>query len=195
MAQSDPERRQKILRAAEQLLKHYGFSKTTVGDIARAAGVGVGSVYLEFSSKDEIIAELSLRSHAVVLEAMRGALGEQGDYAGRLACLLQRRIQTFHDYARDGQHGLDLVLCNCPAVGPVRERFREQEEALLAELLQAADAAGEFSVDDPQTASRVILRIFDVFTPAHVERPEMYKLMTQVSTTCKLLMRGLLRRR
>ena len=68
--QSDPVRRAEILAVAEKLFKHYGPSKTTIGDIAREAGIGVGSVYLEFCSKDEIVGELATRRHDRVLAAL-----------------------------------------------------------------------------------------------------------------------------
>jgi AcrR family transcriptional regulator len=44
------------------LFKHYGFEKTTVADIAHAARIGVGSVYLEFDSKETVARELSKRA-------------------------------------------------------------------------------------------------------------------------------------
>ena len=53
-------RSDQILDAAERLLRHYGRNKTTVSDIAREAGIAVGSVYLEFETKDAIVAALSL---------------------------------------------------------------------------------------------------------------------------------------
>src|SRR5512139_3461660 len=72
---SDPARRGGILEAAEKLFRHYGPHKTTIGDIAREAGIGVGSIYLEFCSKDDIVAELSGRRHHRVLSAMQRAAG------------------------------------------------------------------------------------------------------------------------
>src|SRR4029079_9279854 len=66
-------RREQILSAADRLLRHYGPNKTTVADVAREAGIGVGSVYLEFPSKDALIEELSRARHRAVLAAMRAA--------------------------------------------------------------------------------------------------------------------------
>jgi len=46
------DRRRVILDTAARLLRHYGPAKTTMADIARAADIAVGSVYLEFASKE-----------------------------------------------------------------------------------------------------------------------------------------------
>lgn len=52
------ERREIILANAESLFGTYGFQKTQVYDIARASGVAVGTVYLYFENKREILREL-----------------------------------------------------------------------------------------------------------------------------------------
>src|SRR5271156_2010884 len=44
----------RILAAAEERLWHYGFKKTTIDEIAADAGVGKGTVYLYFDSKEDL---------------------------------------------------------------------------------------------------------------------------------------------
>lgn len=50
--------RRNILLAAEHLFGENGYHKTHTTDIARASGVGLGTIYLYFDSKKEILAEL-----------------------------------------------------------------------------------------------------------------------------------------
>ena len=47
-------RTEEILRAARTIFARKGFYETTVDDIARAAGVSKGTVYLYYSSKNDI---------------------------------------------------------------------------------------------------------------------------------------------
>jgi AcrR family transcriptional regulator len=62
MTRSDKaERAERILTAAAELFVHYGYDKTTVDDIARAAGVSKGAIYLHFDSKDELLEGLVVR--------------------------------------------------------------------------------------------------------------------------------------
>ena len=49
------ELRDGILDATERLLARYGYRKMTVEDIAREVGVGKGTIYLHFSSKEEVV--------------------------------------------------------------------------------------------------------------------------------------------
>jgi TetR/AcrR family acrAB operon transcriptional repressor len=55
------DREERILRAASNLIAHYGYDKTTVSDIAREAGISKGAVYLHFASKEDLF-EALLRS-------------------------------------------------------------------------------------------------------------------------------------
>ena len=54
-------RRQQILVAAKNVFSQKGFSKATMEDIARAAELSAGTLYLYFKNKDELYASLSLR--------------------------------------------------------------------------------------------------------------------------------------
>lgn len=61
------DRRKNILDAATRLFRHHGHAKTTMADIAREAGVAVGSVYLDVPSKEAIVEELSSITHVRVV--------------------------------------------------------------------------------------------------------------------------------
>jgi len=44
-----------IVDAARKRFQHYGIGKTTMQEIAADAGVAVGTLYLYFSNKDELV--------------------------------------------------------------------------------------------------------------------------------------------
>ncbi len=58
---SNEQREQRILDAATDLFVHYGYDKTTVGDVARKAGISKGAIYLHFESKDNLFEGLLIR--------------------------------------------------------------------------------------------------------------------------------------
>src|SRR3954463_5883173 len=49
------DKREAILRAAKEVFARNGYFNSKVADIARAAGVADGTVYLYFKSKEEIL--------------------------------------------------------------------------------------------------------------------------------------------
>ncbi|HZU66019.1 MAG TPA: TetR/AcrR family transcriptional regulator [Ktedonobacteraceae bacterium] len=53
-------KRRAILDAAAELFARQGYENTTIADIARAAGMAVGTVYLYFHNKHEIYSSVSI---------------------------------------------------------------------------------------------------------------------------------------
>lgn len=187
---SKSRRREHILRVAEQLFQHYGFTKTTVADIARAAEVGVGTVYLEFRSKEDIASALSVKRYGCVLAAMRAAAESEGSYAERLLALFQARLARLSAYAHEGPHSKELIRGACMATDQAHARFCAEEEDLLAGFLSAAAESGEFRVPAPRDAARVILRLYQSFS--YSVEPD--RLRDEIETAQTLLLRGLLAR-
>jgi AcrR family transcriptional regulator len=162
---SSAERRQTILQAAARLFEHYGHGKTTMADVAREAGVGVGSVYLEFDSKDAIVAELSSSTHVGVLDRMREAAGRDGDHARRLTAVLIARTECFLELRRRGEHACELLHCKTEGVRAAHARFRAEERAFLREILDEGQRSGVFGrIDAPRTAM-LIQRAFASLSP------------------------------
>lgn len=191
----DPERRAQILDCAEKLLSHYGPSKTTIGDIAREAGIGIGSVYLEFGSKDEIIGELAGRRHGRVLAAMRAAAAARGSYAERLTHALEARIHAFFELAAQGMHACDLVFCKSAPVKTAFGRFREDELSFVAELLREGTRAGELAVKQPKRTAELIQRAYVTFGPPWVFEQDRREALACVRAMNELLLSGMVRRR
>ncbi len=188
-------RREQILQAAERLLEHYGPQKTTVADVAREAGVGVGSVYLEFPSKEAIIEALSRARHDAVLAAMRAAAAQSGHaWSTRLSAVMDARLEAYFAQAASGIHARDLFYCTNPAVKIASQWFHDEERALVTEMLNAGVHAGEFEVSDTELMARVILRAYSHFTPPWIlcgNHDETRKLMVAMHD---LVLRGIMRR-
>ena len=51
-----------ILDAADRLLARYGYRKMTIDDVAKEVGIGKGTIYLHFKSKEEIALARSIGS-------------------------------------------------------------------------------------------------------------------------------------
>ncbi|WP_084464517.1 TetR/AcrR family transcriptional regulator [Microtetraspora fusca] len=68
-AEAERDRRaERILDAAGELLVAWGYPRVTVGDIARRAGVGKGTVYLHFSTKEVLFLTVLMRAQSRMVE-------------------------------------------------------------------------------------------------------------------------------
>jgi len=66
-------KRERLVAAAVQLLHQQGIERTTLADIAQAAGVPVGNVYYYFKTKDDIVAAV-IEAHAQQIRATLAAI-------------------------------------------------------------------------------------------------------------------------
>ncbi len=65
------DKRQAILSAARELFATQGYEETTIAEIARAAGMAVGTVYLYFQNKHDILIDVCLALKAEVAQVIR----------------------------------------------------------------------------------------------------------------------------
>jgi AcrR family transcriptional regulator len=156
---SPSERRVAILQAATRLFEHYGHGKTTIADVAREAQVGVGTVYLEFESKEAIVQALSLSTHVEVLEAMRTASARhQGDCTARLTAVLRARTSSFVALRKRGHHACELVHCKTEGVRAAHDRFREDERALFEQIVAEGQIDGAFAASSNAAALAALIQ-------------------------------------
>jgi AcrR family transcriptional regulator len=194
---SSDERRRAILDCAARLFSHYGPAKTTVADIAREAQVGVGTVYLVFPSKEAIVEELSSSAHVRVLHAMR-EIAEARSYDSfteRLTGVLETRVAMFQKLAAEGQHACELVHCKTGPVKAVHARFRQEEAALLREILDDARKSGELASVDIDRAVGLVQRAYATLSPPWLFELGPEEARRTAYEMCRLLLLGLMSRR
>jgi TetR/AcrR family transcriptional regulator, fatty acid metabolism regulator protein len=84
-------KRDAILRAAIDVFADRGYFNAQVADVARAAGVAAGTVYLYFRSKDDLLVSIFERTMRETLTQGRDAVAGLDDPAERL-----RRFARLH---------------------------------------------------------------------------------------------------
>ena len=188
-------RKQALLEAAERLFHLYGPQKTTIGDIARAAGVGVGTIYLEFPNKDAILLELSEAGHRSVLQAIEAAWSSPGRADERLRRALRARTEAFVRLSRHGIHGADLLHCkSCAPISKAHRAFRAAEEQLFVGFLMQGVREGVFSVGSPAVAARALMWSYETFSPPALFLRDERTLMRDLDVLHELVFAGLLAR-
>jgi TetR/AcrR family transcriptional regulator, transcriptional repressor for nem operon len=80
-------KRERLVAAACQVLHEQGVERTTLADIAQAAGVPVGNVYYYFKTKDQLV-EAAINAHGDNLRIMLSALDRRRTPQARLKGLI-----------------------------------------------------------------------------------------------------------
>jgi AcrR family transcriptional regulator len=149
--------RQKLLDAAEDVFGRDGFHRASIVDITRAAGVGQGTFYLYFPSKEALFIEL-VRAMG---HDMRRRLHEASRTAPDRAQAEESGFRAFFDYVAEHPN-LYRVVRECEFVAP--EEFRAWYRRLAdryVDGLRAAAAAGQVRDLDLETVAYCLMGMGD----------------------------------
>ncbi len=142
-------RREQILDAAAQVFLDRGLGEATMADVAEAARVGKGTVYLYFDSKAALLTALRARYTSQWL-AQSGRLDSPPGRGGH-ARQLRSFLGEMYDFSAANQR-LHHLLFHDAEVS--EDEPLEQARAALVRFVTRGAEAGEFDVDDPlETAS------------------------------------------
>lgn len=151
-------RAKRILDATARLIAHYGYDKTTVSDIAQAAGVSKGAIYLHWQSKEELFDALIAREMRQLIadfmarveaDADGGSIG--GMYRHALLALAANPLMRAL-YTQDSRILGDYVLRQDPT------RY-QQRYAAGQQFVAVMQQAGLLRVDLPPDVIAYLMSI------------------------------------
>jgi AcrR family transcriptional regulator len=189
--------REAILDATDRLLARYGYRKMTVEDIAREVGIGKGSVYLHFTSKEEVVLSHVDRIVERLKERLWAVARSDADAAIRLRLMLLARVLYRFDSVQHYTQSIDDLLAALrPRLLARRARYFDEEAQIFAEVLNEGRGTGEFEFDDALTTAYALIHATNALLPYGLsttelgEREEVKERATQVAD---LILHGLLR--
>ncbi len=184
-------KRDAILQAAWKLIRHYGYNKTTIEDIAQEAGVGKGTAYLYFKSKAEIMLSLTeLTNNRITADLERIAAGPGGPEERLRACVLHRLLTLF-DIVQKYPHGSEVISSMLPEIVERLDRYVRAYGELFAGLLREGVASGELEAADPRATGRLLAELFEFLTPPYYRLKSRRSLERFASNTLDLFFLGI----
>ncbi|AGC45309.1 TetR family transcriptional regulator [Myxococcus stipitatus DSM 14675] len=154
---SDP--RTAILDAAGEIFVRYGFKKASVEDIARKAGVGKGSIYLHFESKEALFEACARKGHAEALADLKEMVRSRPTPTEQLRAYIHYCIRP-QCWSPTGQR---IELATLVEIGEQAKQLIPgmvvEETDILTAVLEKGIAAGEFSVAEPRQVARGLVEL------------------------------------
>jgi AcrR family transcriptional regulator len=153
---SADETRARILTEAERLFRHYGYSKTTVADIADACGMSSANVYRFFASKSQINEAICTR----IISDLEGQLRQIAIADASASERLTRFIELIARHtvetlvAEKKVH--DMVVVAMEEQWGSIERHLEVTSAMIEDIIASGIASGEFKPQDANLAAKCV---------------------------------------
>lgn len=177
----DTKKYDKILDALQQLLEDRAIQNISVNDIAVEAGIGKGSIYYYFPSKESILDALIERNYEKPLKTAKELAG-QTDISPftRMAMILQACrnssdafLNQNHRNVEAGTSAQDIAFLHQKYMNHLITELKPS----LTEIIKQGIAAGDIDFDYPAALAEIVLivlvvKLNNTFLPATTEDSE-----------------------
>src|SRR4051794_19838849 len=184
-------RRDAILRAAIDVFAGRGYFNAQVADVARAAGIAAGTVYLYFRSKDDLLVSIFERTVRDAIEEGRASVAPLTEPVERL-----RAIARVHLERMGRDRSLAVVFqVELRQSTKFMERFSStglrEYLGLIREVLVDGQAAGTFRKDiNPTLGAKLFFGALDEMATNWILSRRRYALAADVDAIVDMFVNG-----
>src|SRR6476619_2153841 len=185
-------KRDAILRAAIDVFAERGYFNAQVADVARAAGVAAGTVYLYFRSKDDLLVSIFERSMKEVIAAGRESVEARDHPVDRL-----REIARLHLGRLGRDRNLAIVFqVELRQSTKFMERFSATQLreylGIIRDVIADGQAAGVFrSQLNPTLAAKLFFGALDEMATNWILSRRRYSLVNEADAIVDLFVGGI----
>ncbi|RPI98108.1 MAG: TetR/AcrR family transcriptional regulator [Candidatus Aminicenantes bacterium] len=185
-----------ILDAVDGLLAKFGYKKMTMEDVAKQVGIGKGTIYLHFPSKEELVLSHIDHIAETVIRKLEEQAGSSDSVDRRLRRMLVLRVlHRFDSVVHYSQSLGDLLSSVRAALLVRRQAYFEKEAAVFEGVLREGNRIGTLDCPDPRTTALVLIQSTNSLLPFNLSAAELGRreeLEDQVGRIADLLIKGLL---
>lgn len=187
-----------ILDATDRLLARSGYKKMTIDDLAKEVGIGKGSVYLHFESKEDI----ALSHIDRIIERLKTRLNEiangKGPCEKRLKAMIFERVLFRFDSVQHYSQSLNELLAHLrPRLLERRKRYFGEEAKIFVGVLEEGLKDNSFAFRDPRQTAASLLDATNSLLPYSLsayELGERSDIEKKTNKVIELILNGLLKR-
>ena len=187
--------REAILDATDRLLATSGYKKMTIEDLANEVGIGKGSVYLHFASKEDIVLSHIDRIIERLKSSLHNIAESTSDPALKLKEMLVERVIFRFDAVQHYSQSLDDLFARIrPQLQKRRQKYFDEEARLLSRVIDEGILAGIFACEDPTAAAHTMLIATNSLLPLNLSTRELgarAEIKKKVEDIADLMMKGL----
>ena len=190
------QKRRDIARAAMEVFAERGFDATSMSLVAGSAGVGKGTIYEYFDSKDEMIAAAILIWLEDIIEGARSLSQRIEDPELRLRTFVSESMAEFTRDQSAIQTSISVFqvvlsnLDNSKWSDPIQSAFKDTWK-IIVQIIMDGHEKGVFNISDQGEAEKIainLLAFLDGICLHYYASGGRFDLMTQVDHYMKYLL-------
>lgn len=150
-----------IVKAAFEVFITYGFRKTSMDDIAKAAGMSRPALYQSFKNKTDIFRALVSHFCEISLQKASAELSAPGEFRTRLTRAIEVSVIEMNSMVEATPHGMELMSVNDEIAHDLEEVWNQKFTALLADTFSRAEKDGEINLGRLGVSAEEAASVFD----------------------------------
>lgn len=191
------EKRKELLAKAVTCFTRYGYSKTTLDDVAKETGINKASLYHYFKNKDELFLQVLLQVSAGGIEALKEKAQKVKQPQKQLVFYFTERLHYYLQIVRLNSLDKSALFNLQGQFDAVYQPVRQQEIAWIATVVRQMNPA--FSLAQATQHAQILLDTADaikhnaVFTGnlLNGEEQAINDSKKQITQTITLLLKGI----
>ena len=165
-------RREKILSAAASLFNKYGYRKTSLTDIATAAGIGKATLYSYVKGKEDIFHGLFQRNFEAYTSELKEALSRSTTPQEKLRAFAETTVTRHREVVSQSTLTIEERMEQFPNPHAVLFKFRKAEIETLSEVLEEGIDSGVFRKMEVSTVAALLFGAFKGLLAELSQNPE-----------------------
>ncbi len=150
-------RETEIVETAQGLFAQFGLKKVTTDDIARAGSVSKATIYRYYKNKAEIFDEVVRTETDQLVFAIRQAVDKESTVRGKFHAHLMTRLSRIQDFINFYRVTQDTWGDYWPHIAHVRQRFLDEEEKIVREILHFGNKGAELEVKKVDLVAHILV--------------------------------------
>ncbi len=189
--------RASIIEIAGEIFASYGFKKTTMDEIAKAASMGKSSLYYYFKSKEEVfIAVIKAEATILANKLQEEVISQDISPIEKLKGYVHVRMTSLKELANYYALLKSDYLSNLAFTEKLRKKIDKNEEATFQQILEEGVNKGIFQLTEPKFTAITIVNALKGLEHALILREEISEtqLQAHLEQTINILFYGILKR-
>ena len=145
--------RNRIIEAAQDIFKRYGFRKSTMDEIAAAAGKGKSTLYHYFKSKEEVFAAVIEKQGNTMFRELNKIITANIDCKTKLKKYITTRMELINKLSNLYSAIKSDYLNHFNFIQKYRVKYDEYEILFIEQILQDGINKKEFNINEDDTKS------------------------------------------
>lgn len=183
-----------IIKAAQELFARFGFVKTTVDEIARAARMGKATLYHYFKSKEDVFKEVIEKESRILNEKVKDAIDKEETPQKKLRAFVLTRMMYLNELANIYSALKDEFLNHYAFIEKAREKDFYQEIKSVKNILNEGIEKNIFVIHDAELTSFAIISAMKGLEYPWSIKVTLPDIEKNVDKLLEILFRGILKR-